>query len=230
MAEEYAEKMARKTDAELHLYVSGRAQYRDDAVLAALDELIRRGQPHPDDALVRPELEAVVQAQAARAAEVRQLAEREAAVEPTPTTADPALYSPTTIVLFSILPMSMMLGGGVLMAMNLFRLRRLRALLGLILFMLVYLMVGTQLLSWAIIHHGLNPFLGSLLFNVPAILAYLLWFWPRYVGTGNYRSRSIFPPIVICFLLMWGLQKSLPYLIKQQPKEVQQQMEQLMKH
>lgn len=227
MAEEYADKMGRKTDAELHHYVTGRAQYRDDAVLAALDELTRRGQPHPDDAAVRPALAAVVQAQAAQAGEVRRLAEQEAAVEALPV--GPALYSPATIAMFSILPMSTMLGGGVLLGMNLFKLGRRRALLGLVLFIIAYIVAGSQLLTWAIMQQGLNPFLGTLLFNVPALLAYLLWFWPRYVATPTYRSRSILPPVIICFLVIWGLQKAMPYLIKQQPKKVQLEMEQLMK-
>jgi hypothetical protein len=228
MAEEYADKMARKTDAELQQYVAGRAQYRDDAVLAALDELTRRGQPHPDDAQVRPALEAEVQAQQqAQELAARVHAEREAA--PAPLTPGPTLYSPLTIAMFSMLPMSTMIGGGVLLGMNLFRLRRLRALLGLVLFVLFYLVVGSQLLTWAILQQGLNPILGTLLFNVPAVLAYLLWFWPRYVGVDTYRSRSILPPVVICFLLIWGLQRLMPYLISQQPKQVQREMQELLK-
>ncbi|TGE20590.1 hypothetical protein E5K00_21585 [Hymenobacter aquaticus] len=229
MAEEYAEKMSRKTDAELRQYVTGRAQYRDDAVLAAFDELARRGQPHPDAALVRPELEAAVQAQAEalREAEVRRTAELE--VPEAEAAAVPELYSQGTIALFSILPMSMMIGGGVLLGMNMFRLGRKRALLGLILFIVVYLMIGSNLMAWAIIQHGLNPFLATLLFNIPAVLAYLLWFWPRYVQTTAYRSRGIVLPMVVCFLVVWGLQKALPFLIKQQPKSVQVEMEQFMK-
>ncbi|MCB2409200.1 hypothetical protein [Hymenobacter lucidus] len=228
MAEEYADKMARKTDAELRQYVTGRAQYRDDAVLAAFDELARRGQPHPDDALVRPELEAVVQAQAeaAREAEARQLAERDATAEELPATA-PELYSQGTIALFSILPTSM-IGGGVLLGLNLLRLGRKRALVGLGLFMLVYLLVAANVITYMLIQ-GLNPFLGSLLFNVPAVIVYLRWFWPRYVHTEHYRSRGVIIPILVSFALIWGLRQALPYLIKQQPKAVQKEMEQIMK-
>jgi hypothetical protein len=76
---------------------------------------------------------------------------------------------------------------------------------------------------------GINPFLAALIFNGGALAAYLLWFWPRYVGTTSYRSRSLLLPILLCFLLVLGLQKMMPYLIKQQPKEVQQEMEQLIK-
>lgn len=229
MAEEYADKMARKTDAELRQYVTGRAQYRDDAVLAAFDELTRRGQPHPDDALVRPELETVVRAQAevARAAEAQQLVEREATTEPEAANL-PALYSQSTIAIFSLLPMSM-IGGGVLLGMNMFRLGRKRAVLGLVAFMVAYLFVMGSVMQWTVLQQGLDPFVAGLLFNIPAILVYLRWFWPRYVQTEQYRSRSIIIPMLVSFAIVWGLQQALPYLAKRQPKEVQQQMEQLMK-
>jgi hypothetical protein len=231
MAEEYADKMARKTDAELHQYVTGRAQYREDAVLAALDELTRRGQPHPEEAALRPALTVVVQEQQAREAAARQLAEAPEEDEAELPQNVPALYSPSTIGLFTMLPLPMltMIGGGVLLGMNLFRLRRLRALAGLTLFVIAYLVVGSQLLAWAIMYQGLNPFLGTMLFNIPALMAYLLWFWPRYLATPAYRSRSIVPPVVVCFLVLWGLQRLTPYLLKHQPKEVQLEMERLMK-
>ncbi|MDF7812742.1 hypothetical protein [Hymenobacter sp. YC55] len=230
MADEYAEKMSRKPLSELLLYVQNRAEYREDAVLAALDELERRGEHPAEAATLRSELGPIVE---------QQRQQRAAAVIAKPSVRDdadsaqdeeeaPALYSPGTIVLFSILPISMMIGGGVLLGINLFRLRRMRALLGLIVFIVVYMMVGSQILTWAILQQGLNPFLGSLLFNVPAVLAYLLWFWPRYVHTDNYRSKSILPPILICFLIVWGLQLAMPYIVKQQPKEVQAKMEKMM--
>ncbi|UOQ73515.1 hypothetical protein [Hymenobacter cellulosilyticus] len=230
MAEEYADKMARKTDAELRQYVTGRDQYRDDAVLAAFDELRRRGQPHPDEEQVRPALETAVQAQVAQEAAARERAEQEAqAADPAVISASvPELYSPSSIAIFSMLPMSM-IGGGVLLGINLFRLGRKRALLGLLLFIVLYLIVAGQVLQWAIFQQGLHPFFGTLLFNVPAILVYLRWFWPRYVQTEQYRSRGIIIPILVSFAIVWGLQQALPYLVKQQPKKVQAEMEQLLK-
>ncbi|QNH62111.1 hypothetical protein [Hymenobacter sediminicola] len=232
MSEEYAEKMSRKKLPELLLYVRNRTEYQEEAVLAALEELELRGQPQPEAAAIRTEFLPVVEQQRQQ----QQLRERELARtpvaapgEPEPAAVDgPALYSPGTIVLFSMLPMSMMIGGGVLLGMNLFRLGHKRALLGLVLFIVVYLLVASNVLAWAMMQ-GLNPYLAIVLFNVPAVLAYLLWFWPRYVRTATYRSRSLIPPIVICFLVVWGLQKAMPYIIKQQPKEVQMQVEQMMK-
>lgn len=227
MSDEYAAKMSRKTLPELLLYVQNRPDYREDAVLAALEELAKRGHEPAEAAAIRAELLPIVEEQ-----EKERQREQEAqkvAAEPVPAeVSGPALYSPGTIVLFSMLSGSMMLGGGILLAMNLFRLGRKRALLGLIAFIVIYLLVGVQVLNWAVTQLGMSFLLGALLFNVPALLAYLLWFWPRYVRTDNYRSRSLIPPILICFLIAWGLQKAMPYIIKQQPKEVQLQMEQLM--
>jgi hypothetical protein len=68
-----------------------------------------------------------------------------------------------------------------------------------------------------------------LLFNLPAALAYILWFWPRYIGnTASYRSRSILGPFLVFMAIMWGLNRLTPYLVKQQPKEVRQELERMM--
>jgi hypothetical protein len=230
MADEYADKMSRKPLSELRLYVQNRVEYREDAVLAALAELERRGEQPAEAAAIRAELTPIVEQQ--RAAQAELAASRPVASVPGQTAPDadaPTLYSPGTIVLFSMLPISTMVGGGVLLGINLFKLRRMKALLGLILFIIGYLVVATQVLTWAVLTQGLHPFVGSLLFNIPAVLVYLFWFWPRYVRTDTYRSKSMIPPIIVCFLLVWGLQRAMPYLIKQQPKEVQMEMEQLMR-
>ncbi|WP_201977666.1 hypothetical protein [Hymenobacter rubidus] len=224
--EDYAAKMLLKTDAALREYVTGHGQYREAAVLAALDELRRRGQPAPEEAALRPGLEAAArrfQEEAAQAERLRTVAAEEVA----PATS-PALYSPVTIMLFSMLPTSTMLTGGVLMCMNLYRLGKKRATLGLALFIIAYLFVASTLVNWAVFQQGLNPVWGILLFNLPAALAYVLWFWPRYVGATPFRNRSVLMPILVCMLLMWGLKQLTPYLIKQQPKEVRQEMEKMM--
>ncbi|WP_303309522.1 LptF/LptG family permease [Hymenobacter sp. BT730] len=228
MAEEYAAKMATKSLAELLQYVTARYQYREDAVLAALDELARRGQPYAEADALRPSLEAAVREQEVQQAAARQLSEADdSEVVADAATTDTALYSPISITILSVF--FSMLAGGILLCINLFRLGRVRAMLGLILFLVVYLLLGTQLLVWGIMQHSINPFLAALLFNGVALAAYLFWFWPRYVGTASYRNRSLLLPILICFLLVWGMQKMMPYLIKQQPQEVQREMEQLMK-
>ena len=54
--EDYAAKMPLKSDADLRGYVTGYAQYREAAVLAAFDELRRRGQPAPEEPALRPAL------------------------------------------------------------------------------------------------------------------------------------------------------------------------------
>ncbi|MDO7850784.1 hypothetical protein [Hymenobacter convexus] len=227
--EDYAAKMLLKTDAALREYVTGHVQYREAAVLAAFDELRRRGQPAPEEAALRPALEAGAAEQATREAAAEAERQAEQSVDTTDTAeADenaPALYSPATIVLFSI-PFTF-LAGGVLLGLNLWRLGRKQALLGLVLFIGAYLLAGMVALSWALPRFGLSPWYGPL-FNLPAILAYVLWFWPRYVGQSAYRSRSWLPPLLVCFALAYGAQRFQTRLIEQQPKEVQDELERMM--
>ena len=232
--EDYAAKMLLKTDAALREYVTGHVQYREAAVLAALDELRRRGQPAPEEAALRPSLETGAAAQRTldEAEVVRQEAVRPSTAPPTEEAVDessPALYSPVIIVLFSVLPVPVfsMIAGGILMCMNLFRVGRKRAMLGLAAFIIVYFYVGSALFSWAFLH-GVNVIWGVMAFNIPAALTYILWFWPRYIGKNKFRSRSIFMPILVFAFIIWGLEKITPYMIQHQPKEVQQQLKRMM--
>ena len=223
--EDYAAKMLLKTDAALREYVTGHVQYREAAVLAALDELRRRGQSAPEEAALRPALETGAAAQ--RTLDEAEVA-RQAAVRPSnPAPADveavdessPALYSPVTIVLFSV-PFTF-LAGGVLLGLNLWRLGRKRALLGLALFLVAYIFLIYKVLQFVLPTYGLSSWYGPLI-NLPPILAYVLWFWPRNVGGLSYRSRSWLPPLLICFAFVYGAQKLNNYLLKQHPKEAQQ--------
>ncbi|MEJ7662022.1 MAG: hypothetical protein WKG07_21850 [Hymenobacter sp.] len=65
--------------------MTGYAQYREAAVLAALAELRQRGQPAPEEATLRPQLEAVVAQAAAAGTQPSQ-----------PPPADPAALPPKT--------------------------------------------------------------------------------------------------------------------------------------
>jgi hypothetical protein len=228
--EDYAAKMLLKTDAALREYVTGHVQYREAAVLAALDELRRRGQPAPEEAGLRPTLEAGAAAQRildekAEAARRETMPPVAAAAEDAADESRPALYSPVTLVLFSV-PFTFV-AGGVLLGLNLWRLDRRRALLGLVLFLVAYVVVVAMALQWAIPIYGLSSWYGPLI-NLPPILAYVLWFWPRNMGGVSYRSRSWLPPLLVCFAFLYGAQKLNNYLLKQQPKAVQEQFERMM--
>jgi hypothetical protein len=87
--------------------------------------------------------------------------------------------------------------------------------------------LGALALNWALPRYGMSQWYGPL-FNLPAILAYVLWFWPRNVGDVSYRSRSWLPPLLVCFALVFGLQKLNSYLMQKQPKEVREQLERMM--
>ena len=229
--EDYALKMSAKADADLRRYVAEPGVYREAAVLAALAELRRRGQPAPTEAALRPALEAAVAAEqaaeAARpAADPARLGAAAAPAAANDATEDgPALYSPATIVIFSLL--FSLLAGGALLGLNFGRLRRWGALAALGLFLAAYLVVCTAALAWVAARVGLSPLL-SLAFNVPAIVAYLAFFWPRYLGQQPYRSRGWVLPLLACVLVAVGLQAGSRYFIGQQPAAVQAQMKELL--
>ena len=227
--EDYAPKMQAKADAELRRYVADAPVYREAAVLAALAELRRRGQPAPEEAALRPALEAAVAAERAAEAAAPKAPARPLLALPGRDAEDaetgPALYSPGTIILFSVL--FSMLAGAVLLGLNFVRLRRGRALVALGVFLVVYLAACVAVLAWALATVGLSPLLSAL-FNLPAVLVYVLVFWPRYVGEQPYRSRGWVLPLLACVLLAVGLQASSRYFITQQPKAVQEEMQQLL--
>ena len=214
MSEEYAEKMSRKKLPELLLYVRNRAEYREDAVLAALDELDRRGQPQPEAASIRAELLPLVQQQTqqkqTREAEIVRPVVTDGAPILSPVEG-PALYSPGTIVLFSML--FSFLAGGILMVLNMFRLKESGKAIRLALFIVGFLLVSTYGLQWLMTSYGLQMRFFSVAVNLIAVLAYLLYFWPRYVGPRPYVSRQWLPAMLICLVVMLALYRfAAPYL------------------
>jgi len=208
--EDYAAKMALKPDAALRDYVTGHAQYREEAVLAALDELRRRGQPAPEDASLRPGLEAVVQEQA-----------RVAALAPPPAEEEelPRLYSPAGIVVMSA--MVSVVAGAVLLALNMRMMKRGKAVIGLAAFVLVYILGRALLVSWLTEQQLMTPY--AFIIDLPIIIAYIWWFWPRYVGTYQFQPRNWLLPLGACFLLVTAFYMLNPKAAKQ----MRQQMEQM---
>jgi hypothetical protein len=220
--EDYAAKMVLKSDAALREYVTGYVQYRDAAVLAALAELRRRGQPAPEEEGLRPLLEAGAVRQqeldaAAEAALAQEAALKERGDDEEEVTTGPSLYSRGTIVLFSLLST---LAGAILLSINLARLGKWRAVLGVFLFLSAY----SFLLNLTAYFLKINIFLLAPLLNLPVILVYLLFFWPRYIGDKNYQSRSWLVPAIICVLLFIGIQQ----WAERHPKEVRKMLEKMM--
>jgi hypothetical protein len=218
--EDYAAKMALKPDAALREYVVGYAQYREAAVLAALDELRRRGQPAPEDATLRPTLEMAVQQQTVATKEAR-----EATTEPDEEDL-PTLYSPASIVVISAVVS--VIAGAVLLAINLYRLKRSSAIIGLVSFVLVYLLGEALVLRLLVAQHLFTP-LAAFLLDLPLMLAYIWWFWPRYVGTNQFQPRNWLLPLGICLLLKFGtaylllLNPTVAKMMKQQVEQMQKQ-------
>lgn len=214
--EDYAAKMQLKSDAALREYVGGYAQYRDEAVLAALAELRRRDQPAPEEATLRPLLEAAVSQQQAATAAARPPAETEEDELP-------RLYSPAGIVVMSV--MVSVFVGAIMLALNMRKQKSSNAILGLVAFTLAYIVGEMLVLQWLLGQHLLTP-LTAFLLDLPLILAYVWWFWPRYVGTSQFQPRNWLSLLGGCLLLKMGL----AYLLLLNPTTahlIKQQMEQL---
>lgn len=193
--EDYAAKMAPKPDTALREYVTGHAQYREEAVLAALNELRSRGQPAPEDADLRPALEAVVQEQAIAAASTQAVAAAEVAA------ADlPQLYPPVGIVVVSVCVSVVV--GAVMMAINLYRLKRTNAIIGLAGFIIAYITGRVLLLKWLVAQHLFSPWVMPLI-DLPIIIGYVWWFWSRSVRTAQFQPRSWAAPLLVFVLVIF---------------------------
>jgi hypothetical protein len=216
--EDYAAKMALKPDAALREYVTGYTQYREDAVLAALDELRKRGQPAPEESTLRPLLEAAVQAQKAQAAaQASELSRVESQLVPEED--QPVLYTPGVIVLFSVF-FNTIITGAILLAINLQRLKQTRAIWGLVAFVIAYLVAESLVVNVLMQKYTLSPLIVPLL-NLPAILVYVLWFWPRYIGRMPFQSRGWLIPMLVCFIVFMALGMAVKYWIQHVPGAAQ---------
>ncbi|WP_400192615.1 hypothetical protein [Hymenobacter sp. B81] len=197
--EDYAAKMARKTDAELRLYVTNRGEYREDAVLAALTELEQRGHVLPGAADLRAELQVAVareQAEALRNPPPQPAWMRPAEPEPQEEEAaadTPTLYSPSTVAVFSVL-FSFFIGG-LLMLLNLLRLRR----YGGAALLLALVMPLLALQVWLPAQLGVQPGYSALVINVLTALLYVYVMWPYFIGRQPYRSRGWVMPLIVIF-------------------------------
>ena len=212
MSDEYAEKMSRKSLSELLLYVRNRTEYREDAILAALDELERRGEPPAEAAAIRAELLPVVEQQRQQKASTL-LVKRAAETGPGQVPAEvegPALYSPGTIVLFSML--FSFLAGGALLVINMFRLKESGKALRVVLFVIALSLASSYGLQWVMASYkaqiGSISMVGrffSVAVNLVAVMTYLLYFWPRYVGPRPYVNRQWLPAMLICIAIIGAL-------------------------
>ncbi|GAA4379061.1 hypothetical protein [Hymenobacter koreensis] len=197
--EDYAAKMARKTEAELRLYVTNRGEYREEAVLAALAELEQRGQQVPDGAAIRGELQASLvesNAEAVRnpAPEPSWMRKSETPTEETEEPDAPTLYSPATVAVFSLFSF---LVGSVLMLINLLRLRR----YGGAMLLLALIVLGISSFGWVAGQFGIEPIYALFGTNLVLALLYVYVLWPRFIGSQPYKSRSWLAPLIVMFVV-----------------------------
>lgn len=188
----YVNKMAVKTELELLEYFHNHQKYVPAAVLAAVNELQKRGRTFTDAELAT--LEAERQA-------VQQAATEEISINAETDEAEdvPQLYTPSAILGFSIF--FSLLFGGLLLATNIRQIGNRRgswAVIGFsILFMFIEVVAMYQLKRSSTM---------SLAFNLVGAFILNYYFWPKYVGVQRaYEAKSIWRPLVISILIVLPL-------------------------
>lgn len=191
MSEEnyFSIKMARLSNDELKNYVENKEDYQDYAVLTAILELEKRGVTVENSEQIKQETSEL------------KVAEKEKIGEPivaTTTTLSntPILYSTQFIFIFGVL--FSVFGGGILMAMNLAQLKKIKAARLAVFGSLAYTMLLIMLFDVL----GVTNAIISLISSVFGIFLLEQFIWKKEVSPQiNYEKRAIWKPIAIGLLI-----------------------------
>ncbi|MDQ3290893.1 MAG: hypothetical protein M3Q05_06335 [Bacteroidota bacterium] len=192
MDEYYVNKMAAKTELELLEYFHNHQKYVPDAVLAAVNELQKRGHSFTEAELATLEPERQAVRQAALEAASRN-AEAEEAEEL------PRLYSPSAILGFSVF--FSLLFGGVLLATNIRQIGNRRGSWAVIGFSLVFMFIEV-----VVMYKLQRSSTLTLAFNLVGAFILNYYFWPKYVGVLRpYEAKPIWRALLISILIVLPL-------------------------
>ncbi|QMU30947.1 hypothetical protein [Adhaeribacter radiodurans] len=188
----YVDKMAGKTEVELLEYFQNHQKYVPAAVLAAVNELQKRGRTFTEAELatLEPERQAVKQAALEEASENTEAEEAEEV---------PRLYTPSAILGFSVF--FSLLFGGILLATNIRQIGNRRgswAVIGFsLLFMFIEVVVMYQLKRSSTL---------TVAFNLAGAFILNYYFWPKYVGVQRpYEAKPIWRALLISILIVLPL-------------------------
>ncbi|MDQ4140177.1 MAG: hypothetical protein M3142_06595 [Bacteroidota bacterium] len=186
----YVNKMAAKTELELLEYFHNHQKYVPEAVLAAVNELQKRGRTFTEAELATLEPER----QAVRQAAIEEIARNAEAEEETEEV--PQLYTPSTILGFSIF--FSLLFGGVLLATNIRQIGNRRGSWAVIGFSILYMFIEVVAM-----YQFKRSSTMSLAFNLVGAFILNYYFWPKYVGVQRaYEAKPIWRPLVISILIV----------------------------
>ena len=186
----YSPKMILKTDDELSDYIDNKDHFQEEAVLAAIYELENRGIVIENSAQIKEEITANIP-------EISVKAEATSDNKPNAQqTETPQLYSTQFILIFGVFTL---LGGGILMALNLMQLKNVKAARFVVIATVVYSLLTAILLQ----AFGITNMFISLAVSVLGIyLLYDLVYkkeFPKEVK--NFTPRNIWIPILVLLAL-----------------------------
>ncbi|PSR55256.1 hypothetical protein AHMF7605_17965 [Adhaeribacter arboris] len=188
----YVNKMAAKTEGELLEYFYNHEKYVPAAVLAAVNELQKRGRTFTDTELATLEPER----QAVRKAVLEEIAQNAGSEEEAEEL--PQLYSPTAILGFSII--FNFLFGALLLATNLRQIGNRRGSWVVIGFSLFFMFLAVTLYQ---AKHSLSLWAAL---NMAGAFILNYYFWPKYVGVQRaYEAKPIWRALIISILIVLPL-------------------------
>jgi hypothetical protein len=196
MADELlAEQIRNASEKELEAYIERPHVYRREAVIAAIEELKKRGRVFPQG-----QLDAIMAILGPEPVEPEAPAEETSTVQsPEELFREdpnaPLLYSKRVLYIFSVLFSTFF--GSVLMAMNFYQLKNQKA-LGLVLgFGFLYAVLTGWLGMLVNAGNGIG-----IVFNIGGGMILTEYFWPKYIGAErHFRKRSFWIPLALGLLL-----------------------------
>jgi Tol biopolymer transport system component len=184
----YSPKMILKTEDELRDYIDNQDHFQEEAVLAAIWELEKRGIPIENSAQIKEEITANIPEISMETAT--------APIENTKQTETPELYSTQFILIFGLFSL---LGGGILMALNFMQLKNVKAARLVVIVAVIYsLLTGIALQSFGIT----NMFISLAVSMLGIYLLYDFVYKKEFPkDLKNYTPRNIWTPILILLAL-----------------------------
>lgn len=188
----YSSKMIKKTDEALKNYVLQKDHFHEEAVLAAIWELEKRGIVVENMEQIKQEYTSIIDDKK----HIYEPISSETFVEIN----TPTLYSTRFIYIFGVL--FSVFGGGILMALNFMWLKNKKAAINTILASLGYSFVLTLVIEAL----GIQNLFISLIASVLGIYLLHYFIWNKEVpSTLNYKERDIWKPIIIGLLIAMPL-------------------------
>lgn len=191
MSEEsfFSIRMTKMSDSELKKYVDNKDEYQDYAVISAVLELEKRGIHVENSEQIKQNIEEV---KGTKIEEIGEPIETDTATF----SKTPLLYSTQFIFIFGAL--FSVFGGGILMAMNLFQLKKVKAAKLVVVASLGYTILLIVLFDFL----GITNAIISLTTSILGVFLLEQFIWKKEVSSEiNFEKRDVWKPVAIGLLI-----------------------------